>query len=173
MRLDGNPGWTDERVQLASKLWTDGWSATEIACRLGWVTRSAVLGKLKRLGLLTRKRNERIAADVRREPATVISFPRLRASISHWPRPRQSPPRRVTSRVTQELEIPQALRVDLLDLRECMCRFPIGDPKDDAFHFCGRDKADGISYCDHHARIAFKPATPRRPGGFRLQVRYG
>ncbi len=52
-----------------------------------------------------------------------------------------------------EATIPTALRVNLLDLKECMCRWPIGDPQSRDFHFCGRQKTAGSSYCEHHARI--------------------
>ena len=41
--------WNDERVELLKKLWSDGLSASQIAGRLGSVTRNAVIGKLHRL----------------------------------------------------------------------------------------------------------------------------
>ena len=49
----GNCGtWADEaRVDLLKQLWADGLSASQIASRLGEVTRSAVIGKARRLGL--------------------------------------------------------------------------------------------------------------------------
>ena len=43
--------WTDERVELLKKLWTDGLSASQIAGELGGITRNAVIGKVHRLGL--------------------------------------------------------------------------------------------------------------------------
>ena len=43
--------WNDERVELLKKLWADGLSASQIASRLGGVTRNAVIGKVHRLGL--------------------------------------------------------------------------------------------------------------------------
>ena len=43
--------WTDERVELLKKLWAEGLSASQIAARLGGVTRNAVIGKAHRLGL--------------------------------------------------------------------------------------------------------------------------
>src|SRR5262249_52361580 len=42
-------GWDDEGVELLKKLWADGLSASQIAGRLGSVTRNAVIGKLHRL----------------------------------------------------------------------------------------------------------------------------
>ena len=46
--------WTDERVAKLVRLWGEGYSGGEIAEVLGWTTRSAVLGKLHRMGI-TRK----------------------------------------------------------------------------------------------------------------------
>jgi GcrA cell cycle regulator len=41
--------WTDERVELLKKLWSDGLSASQIAAELGGITRNAVIGKVHRL----------------------------------------------------------------------------------------------------------------------------
>ena len=47
--------WTDERVDLLSRLWLEGRSASQIAAALGGgLTRNAVIGKVHRLGLAGR-----------------------------------------------------------------------------------------------------------------------
>jgi len=46
--------WTDERVELLKRMWTEGQSASQIAKELGGVTRNAVIGKVHRLGLSNR-----------------------------------------------------------------------------------------------------------------------
>ncbi|HBH40786.1 MAG TPA: GcrA cell cycle regulator, partial [Rhizobiales bacterium] len=51
--------WTDERVELLKKLWTEGLSASQVAGRLGGVTRNAVIGKVHRLGLSGRATSSR------------------------------------------------------------------------------------------------------------------
>ncbi len=38
--------WTDERVELLKKMWSEGQSASQIAKELGGVTRNAVIGKV-------------------------------------------------------------------------------------------------------------------------------
>ena len=44
--------WTKERIELLTKLWTEGLSASQIAAELGGdVSRNSVLGKAHRLGL--------------------------------------------------------------------------------------------------------------------------
>jgi len=55
--------WTDERTGLLKKLWADGFSASQIAGELGGFGdcadggRSAVCGKISRLGLSGRKKS--------------------------------------------------------------------------------------------------------------------
>lgn len=46
--------WTDDRVEVLKKMWTEGQSASQIAKELGGVTRNAVIGKVHRLGLSNR-----------------------------------------------------------------------------------------------------------------------
>src|ERR1700754_2759235 len=57
--------WTDERVELLRKLWSEGLSASQIAAQLGSVTRNAVIGKVHRLKLSSRGRST--AAPVRQK----------------------------------------------------------------------------------------------------------
>src|SRR5690348_1076323 len=60
--------WTDERVELLKKLWTDGLSASQIAAELGGITRNAVIGKVHRLGLSGRAKSPTSAAPRPRKP---------------------------------------------------------------------------------------------------------
>ena len=43
--------WTDERVELLKRLWSECLSVSQIAAELGGVTRKAVIGKVHRLSL--------------------------------------------------------------------------------------------------------------------------
>jgi GcrA cell cycle regulator len=52
----GGDGWTDERVDALKTLWAEGHSASQIAKKLGGVTRNGVIGKVHRLGLSGRPR---------------------------------------------------------------------------------------------------------------------
>jgi len=62
--------WTDERVELLKKMWTEGKSASQIAKELGSVTRNAVIGKVHRLGLASR-----IATDTAEPAEAPVSEP--------------------------------------------------------------------------------------------------
>jgi GcrA cell cycle regulator len=154
--------WTDDRVATLKRLWNDGLSASLIATRIGEVTRNAVIGKAHphRLGLAgratgSRKRNPSCSASVFPAPAhtrRMRAQPRrqreLRRSI------RAAPKRPL---VLAELGPPPDLLVTVRTLTDRSCRWPVGDPKADGFHFCGRTKPAHGPYCDHHAGIAYGP----------------
>ena len=51
----------------------------------------------------------------------------------------------------------------ILALTARMCKWPVGDPKHQDFHFCGRPAQLGMPYCAEHAAIAYQPASKKRP----------
>ena len=59
---DAGAAWTDERVELLKRLWSEGLSASQIAAQIGGVTRNAVIGKVHRLGLSGRAKAPSTAA---------------------------------------------------------------------------------------------------------------
>ena len=49
--------------------------------------------------------------------------------------------------------------LSLVELDNHTCRWPVGDPKDENFHFCGKKIRLGQTYCEEHAAIAYvKPS---------------
>jgi len=161
-------GWTEERVELLKKLWAEGLSASQIAAELGNVTRNAVIGKVHRLGLSGRAKPTRSAVSrprrmrpprPRGEPGyTTIGNVALKADSGALPQARPKPERAPVA----ELVIPKAERKTIMQLTERTCKWPIGDPGDEEFYFCGRRSESGMPYCDYHARIAYQPLAERR-----------
>lgn len=49
----------------------------------------------------------------------------------------------------------------ILSLTERMCRWPIGDPRDQNFRFCGRKAVAGMPYCADHCRMAYQQPQPK------------
>ncbi len=161
--------WTDERVELLKKLWQDGLSASQIANELGGVTRNAVIGKVHRLGLSGRAKSTATSVQRQRKavkPATkTLLFHGSRGTMALAP---------VLMTVAQEeaapqiapvaavVVIPMTRRVSIMELREGVCRWPLGDPLQSDFAFCGNDCGSGATYCGHHASIAFQPSSDRR-----------
>jgi GcrA cell cycle regulator len=155
--------WTEERVELLKKLWAEGHSASKIAAELGGVTRNAVIGKVHRLGLSGRARPPSTAAPRQRKPKTQsgmrVSRPALRGNtaLAHAYDYEPEPEPEFVDNV-----IPLGQRRSLLELKENTCRWPIGDPGDPDFFFCGGSTMGGLPYCAHHCRIAYQPVDRRR-----------
>jgi GcrA cell cycle regulator len=166
--IDAGATWTDERVELLKKLWSDGLSASQIAAELGNVTRNAVIGKVHRLSLSGRAKDKAATAAQRpRKPARVPSAPAPiapsdRGSVLVSPLPQPLVEAEPEVAVAEEVAIPMSERVTIMDLRESMCRWPMGDPTKPEFRFCGARSITGLPYCNHHARIAYQPVADRK-----------
>lgn len=52
----------------------------------------------------------------------------------------------------------------LADLTTLTCRWPIGDPKEDGFHFCGKPVIHGKPYCGDHCLAAYVGSNKNRSG---------
>jgi GcrA cell cycle regulator len=169
--------WTDERVELLKKLWTEGLSASQIAGRLGsGVTRNAVIGKVHRLNLSGRAQQPRSVQPrqprKQREPSLPgrgNGMPSMPTAGAHALKPMM---RADAQPRAQSLPEPQPVRlvdlpkgggrVTILHLSEKTCKWPIGDPGSDEFCFCGHGPRDGSPYCEYHARLAYQPMQDRR-----------
>jgi GcrA cell cycle regulator len=169
--------WTDERVEKLKRLWAEGLSASQIAAQLGGVSRNAVIGKVHRLNLPGRAKSGGAVAATR---------PAKRAPTA--PRPATVAPRVAATRtvarpvgatmVKEEIEIeavqeiayrpsgnvvvPISRKLALTELTERTCKWPMGDPLTDDFHFCGCESSDASPYCSYHAKLAYQPVADRR-----------
>ena len=177
--------WTDERVEKLKKLWSEGLSASQIANQLGGVSRNAVIGKVHRLNLPGR-------AKAGGAPAAARAPKRAAAPAAATPRnPAFANPRAVTrpqaarpagaEMIEEDFDaetaveetsyapvsnnnnvVPISRRLGLTELTERTCKWPVGDPLKDDFHFCGGEAPDTSPYCTYHQRMAYQPAAERR-----------
>jgi len=65
-------------------------------------------------------------------------------------------------RSDEDVVVPMSRRLTLLQLTEKTCKWPIGDPLQGNFYFCGADACEGNPYCRYHSKIAFQPVADRR-----------
>ena len=49
----------------------------------------------------------------------------------------------------------------IADIEHNECRWPIGDPRDADFHFCGAQQHAGHPYCELHWKMSFVPSKAR------------
>lgn len=168
--------WTDERVERLKKLWSEGLSASQIAAQLGGVSRNAVIGKVHRLCLPGRAKagGAQTATRPKRQTAAPRA-PNYAARVATT-RTVTRPAGAVVIKEEVEVEfnaeqearpagnviVPMSRRLELTQLTERTCKWPIGDPLKDDFHFCGNDSPDNSPYCNYHQRLAYQPSAERR-----------
>lgn len=171
--------WTDERVEKLKKLWSEGLSASQIAAQLGGVSRNAVIGKVHRLNLPGRAKagGTQSAARPKRPAAPATPRPSNFAARPVAARPAARPAGNTLAKEEIDADfdaqlpvpangnaaaVPMARRLELTQLTERTCKWPIGDPLNDDFHFCGNESPDNSPYCIYHQRLAYQPSAERR-----------
>ncbi|MGL4243003.1 MAG: GcrA family cell cycle regulator [Beijerinckiaceae bacterium] len=164
--------WNDERVELLKKLWNDGLSASQIAAELGGVTRNAVIGKVHRLGLSGRAkpaaqagaapRMRKSVSQAARPAARSVQAPQVRGNVALAPQPVMEIYVETALEPRADVVVPMSRRVQIMELREGMCKWPMGDPMHADFVYCGADCTFGTPYCSHHSTVAYQPAVERR-----------
>ena len=178
--------WTDERIELLRKLWSEGLSASQIASELGQVTRNAVIGKVHRLGLAGRAKvsTASVARPVRKAPAhrvaavgvssgvTAIARPVMRGNAALKVMSLQQEESYALVQEPEDVVIPMSQRVTIMELREGMCKWPMGDPSSAEFRYCGAQAGGGSGpYCAYHSRTAYQPPADRRRHDRRVMSR--
>ncbi len=157
--------WTDDRVELLKKLWADGLSASQIAGELGGITRNAVIGKVHRLGLSGRAKAPSSSVPRQRKPRAPSMFraprPMMRGNTALAQMPSYDYDPEPEPELIENI-IPIGQRCTLLELDTEKCHWPIGDPGQPDFFFCGGKTNAGTPYCGYHGRVAYQPPAARR-----------
>jgi GcrA cell cycle regulator len=149
--------WTEERVELLQKLWSEDSSASQIAAELGGgISRSAVMGKIHRLGLCGRGHTTSVVKQERKKQFTGSRLYRLATigSFALRARPKTVPERE--PKIFEPVVVPVAKMLTVAALTQHTCKWPIGDNRDGGFRFCGHDTLAGVPYCRYHTTIAYR-----------------
>ncbi|MBR6411612.1 MAG: global cell cycle regulator GcrA-like protein [Alphaproteobacteria bacterium] len=118
--------WTMDKIKQLKKLWTKGKSTVEIAKELG-ISKNSVIGKVHRLDLTARP-----------SPIKKKEVP-APAPVPSKPQPKKK----------------TVGKCHLMDLKSNTCRWPIGEPENEDFHFCGKTTVTGKPYCEEHCKAAY------------------
>ena len=175
--------WTEQTVETLKKFAFEGRSASWIAAALGAPSRNAVIGKANRIGIKLNGGTGAASASERPPvdpPAPQIPWGRKRSTIEGEPRSGRRTPAEIAwgqadsrarrraavhSRGTMradrwfyaEAEVGEMRRVGLAEIGEVECRWPLGDPTEEGFAYCGLPIARGHAYCAGHCRLAYRP----------------
>ncbi|MDR2769940.1 MAG: GcrA family cell cycle regulator [Rickettsiales bacterium] len=134
--------WTAAMVSQLKTLFNKGLSTAAIGKKLG-VTKNAVVGKINRMGLNA-------------------------AEKSAAPRKKAAPAPKIQAMAKKAAKSKSACKIHhnaaMMALEQDQCRWPMGDPDSDQFHFCGAKCFSGKPYCFEHCKIAyqFAPLAKRK-----------
>ena len=137
--------WTYERIEKLKQLWDEGLTASRIAAELGDVTRNAVIGKAHRLGL-----SGRMASKSKNNGISIIRKKRIH-----------------TAKNQKIIDIAPTINEPMnptpfQDIKDGLCRWPLGEPEEVDFKFCGRNTNEGYVYCQSHYKQAYQPLSKVR-----------
>lgn len=148
--------WSQESVEALRGHVAAKMSGSEIAAAMSVqfdfpFTKNMVIGKCHRNDICLER-----AVKPPKETAAYQAKSRQRDRIFVI-KTKMAKPRIVIEKAAPNVAIPVSLRVALVDLRETDCRFPIGNPGEPDFGFCGSYAEVGVPYCAAHQKIAYVP----------------
>lgn len=195
--------WNEARIERLKKLWADGYSASQVAARLSencekdetGPSRSAIVGKVHRLNLPPRPTSGGVVIIPKQVKApALVPAPTPAPTTPAAPKKSAFPE---TPRAKNQFDIatraaiaatepglpakyatkPTGDGISITDLTDRNCHWPLGDPRDPDFEFCGKPAAlknafrragrktdtDVFSpYCLGHCLIAYRPPEDRK-----------
>jgi GcrA cell cycle regulator len=162
--------WTEQKIQMLRDMWGNGFSASEIAGKLGGLTRNAVIGKAHRLKLSGKPSTPRAESSkptvLRMKPSdqarSLDAKKMLLRAAPSLPAPSAEPRFMTLKRVVDAVPAPSAAAVAPVRSSERQCRWPYGDPRSSDFKFCGCRAVETLPYCHEHAKVAYQNYGRRR-----------
>ena len=184
-------GWDSGMLKKLKALVGKGLSTSEMGRKLG-MSKNAVVGKLNRLGWNSKagdsepkakeksKKESKTSAKKAQKSAVVkkavekaTKTPVKKAKqekVKPAPTPKVAPKEKIVVKTASkktkkdlalhELLIQHALQ--MASLKPNQCRWPIGDPDSENFHFCGENVFAGKPYCYEHCRQAYQLTPPKK-----------
>ena len=162
--------WTDQMVEDLKRMWKEGLTTGEIGRRLN-VSKNSIVGKVHRLGLSGRpspikKKNDDSEPAAPKATPIKETKPKSETPKVEAPKPvapvykplkeekTSFEPKFMPKLSPKENSQPKQ-NISLTELDNHTCRWPLGDPKDENFRFCGKKVRIGQTYCDEHSAIAY------------------
>ena len=137
--------WDENKVNALKELWTAGYTASQIAAKIGDVSRNAVIGKAHRLNLQTRAISKKSKSKIK--PENKESENKKQKLMGRRGR---------FKAMLLDKSFPPEQPTKLLDLTDEHCKWPLGDKMEPATFFCGRKSVESknlgkkLPYCELH-----------------------
>lgn len=142
-------------IKTIVQMWNEGKTSQQIADAVG-KTRNSVIGIIFRNrdkhGLEKRGNDTRAANAKARKAAQKRTVQRRKAKPAGNP---------VGKPVSRPVGTAVGKGIQIQDLTDKTCRYPIGEPGRPDFHFCGKRPNSSTPYCDTHASLCYNPRERR------------
>tara|TARA_B100000767_G_scaffold258892_1_gene268061 strand:- start:337 stop:834 length:498 start_codon:yes stop_codon:yes gene_type:complete len=142
--------WNPEKITKLKELWGSGKTASQIAEIIGDMSRNAVIGKAHRLNLSAKIKTRAAKSNHNYEN----NLDKKNIKPTHGGRGR------FKSLIIEKDFEPESPK-QLEELSEDSCKWPIGNPNEKLFYFCGRSSLKDFSYCKLHLLYAYQPKGKR------------
>ncbi|MBO5946757.1 MAG: hypothetical protein J6Q44_01270 [Alphaproteobacteria bacterium] len=178
-------GWDSAALKKLKALTGKGLSTSEIGKRLG-MSKNAIVGKLNRLGWIAKaggagatddkKADVKKAAPKKTATKKVESVKKTTAkkvdvktatkkTATKVATPKETAKKSDSKTDAKNLAMHQRIiqhSLEMANLKPNQCRWPIGDPDSEHFHFCGETVFVGKPYCYEHCKQAYQFTPPKK-----------
>lgn len=182
-------GWDNATLKKLKALTGKGLSTSEIGKRLG-MSKNAVVGKLNRLGWNSKaggvngikdkapvKKAEikktsvkpikkgAVSTDVKTVKKVGVKNSTSLKMASTGTANNKKEAGKDSKNLNKSLAMHQRIiqhSLEMANLKPNQCRWPIGDPDSENFHFCGEQVFVGKPYCYEHCKQAYQFAPPKK-----------
>ena len=172
-------GWDSAALKKLKALTGKGLSTSEIGKRLG-MSKNAIVGKLNRLGWNAKAGGANATDDKKvevKKPAprktttknvvakkTEVKTPEKK-TVTKVEIPKDATKNTDSKTDAKNLAMHQRIiqhSLEMANLKPNQCRWPIGDPDSEHFHFCGETVFVGKPYCYEHCKQAYQFTPPKK-----------
>ena len=173
-------GWDNATLKKLKALTGKGLSTSEIGKRLG-MSKNAIVGKLNRLGWNAKAGGATAGAEknaevkkpddkpvVAKKTTVKKSEPAKKTSVKATvtkTTPKVAEAKTDAKTTAKNLAMHQRIiqhSLEMANLKPNQCRWPIGDPDSEHFHFCGETVFIGKPYCYEHCKQAYQFTPPKK-----------
>ena len=184
-------GWDNATLKKLKALTGKGLSTSEIGKRLG-MSKNAIVGKLNRLGWNAKaggataaddkavdakkktaqktesvkktpvKKAETVKKTVAKKAETKTATKKTATKVAAQ---KEAPKKTDSKANAKNLAMHQRIiqhSLEMANLKPNQCRWPIGDPDSEHFHFCGETVFVGKPYCYEHCKQAYQFTPPKK-----------
>lgn len=178
-------GWDSAALKKLKALTGKGLSTSEIGKRLG-MSKNAIVGKLNRLGwnakaggtsaaeekITDTKKVAQKKAPVKKPESAKKTItkktetkPTAKKPVTKVVAPKETTKKIDSKTDAKNLAVHQRIiqhSLEMANLKPNQCRWPIGDPDSEHFHFCGETVFVGKPYCYEHCKQAYQFTPPKK-----------